>query len=182
MRSKAVASSARAGLTGAALGMAALLGATEALAQAPVTPPGPPSSLPPSSLPPSSLRPLEPVDIVTRHGVRRFKVEVADNEASREYGLMYRKSLAPDRGMLFEFDRPDIQSFWMKNNLIPLDILYIAADGKIISIAADARPQDRTPLSSRGPALGVLEIQGGLAAKLGIRPGDAVRHPFFHAR
>lgn len=172
MRSKAVGNTARACLAGAASGVVALLGAVEAEAQTPAAPPSPPSS----------LRPLEPVDIVTRHGVKHFKVEIADNEASREYGLMYRKSLAPDRGMLFEFDRADIQSFWMKNTLIPLDIIYIGTDGRIVSIAAAAHPLDPTPLSSKGPAIGVLEIEGGLAAKLGIRPGDQVRHPFFRAK
>src|SRR5262249_8408207 len=159
-------------LAGAASGMVALLGAVEAQAQAR-------QASPPS---PAPLRALEPVEIVTRHGVRRFKVEIADNEPSREYGLMFRKNLAPDRGMLFEFDRPDRQAFWMKNTLIPLDIIYIGTDGRIVSIAADARPMDRTPLYSKGPAIGVLEIGGGLAAKLGIRAGDQVRHSFFRAK
>jgi uncharacterized membrane protein (UPF0127 family) len=164
--------SARACLVGAASGMVALLGAVEAQALA--------AQAPPAS--PAPLRPLESVEIVTRHGVRRFKVEIADNEESREYGLMFRKNLAPDHGMLFEFDRPDLQAFWMKNTLIPLDIIYIGTDGRIVSIAADARPMDTTPLYSKGPAIGVLEIEGGQAAKLGIQPGDRVRHPFFHAK
>lgn len=164
--------SARAGLAGAASGVAALVGVAGVQAQVPRTP----------SAPPASLRPLESLDIVTRYGVRRFKVEIADNEASREYGLMHRKSLPPDQGMLFEFDRPEVQAFWMKNVLIPLDIIYVGADGRIVSIAADARPLDETPLLSKGPALGVLEIDGGLAAKLAIQPGDQVRHRFFHQK
>jgi uncharacterized membrane protein (UPF0127 family) len=172
MRSKAEGNSARVCLVGAASGMVALLGAVETQAQASQAP----------AAAPAPLRPLESIEIVTRHGVRRFKVEIADNEASREYGLMFRKSLAPDHGMLFEFDRPDLQAFWMKNTLIPLDIIYIGTDGRIVSIAADARPMDTTPLYSKGPAVGVLEIEGGLAAKLGIRPGDPVHHPFFHAK
>ncbi len=125
---------------------------------------------------------LENVSIITHNGVRSFSVEIADTEASREFGLMFRKDLAPDRGMLFEFDQPSVQSFWMRNTLIPLDIIYIGADGRIVSIARDARPMDETPLSSRGPAIGVLEIEGGLAAKLGIEPGDKVVHPFFHTK
>jgi uncharacterized membrane protein (UPF0127 family) len=95
---------------------------------------------------------------------------------------MFRRALAADRGMLFEFDRPDVQSFWMKNTLIPLDIIYIGADGRIVSIARNARPLDETPLYSSGPAQGVLEIEGGLSAKLGIEPGDKVEHPFFHTK
>ena len=183
MRSKAVGNAARAGLAGAASGMVALVGAVEAQAQAQVLqPPQPPQAPPAPPAPPASLRPLESVDIVTRHGVKHFKVEIADNDAAREYGLMFRKSLAPDHGMLFEFDRPDRQAFWMKNTLIPLDVIYIGTDGRILSIAADARPLDQTPLYSKGPAIGVLEIEGGLAAKLGIQPGDEVRHPFFHAK
>ena len=176
MRSKAVGNAARACLAGAASGMVALVGAVEAQARQ--------SSSRRRRLSRSlqPLRPLESVDIVTRHGVKHFKVEIADNDAAREYGLMFRKSLAPDHGMLFEFDRPDRQAFWMKNVLIPLDIIYIGTDGRIVSIAADARPLDETPLYSKGPAIGVLEIEGGLAAKLGIRPGDEVRHPFFHAK
>jgi uncharacterized membrane protein (UPF0127 family) len=172
MRSKVVGNPARAGLAGAASVIVGLLGTGQAHAQAPASPPQSPAS----------LRRLEPVDIVTHHGVKHFKVEIADSEASREYGLMFRKSLAADHGMLFEFDRPDLLSFWMKNTLIPLDIIYIGPDGHVVSIAADARPMDQTPLYSKGPAIGVLEIQGGLAAKLGIRPGDEVRHPFFHEK
>jgi uncharacterized protein len=172
MRSKAVGNSARACLAGAATGMVALVSAVEAPAQAPQTPPAPPLA----------LRPLESVDIVTRRGVKHFKVEIADNDAARQYGLMFRKSLAPDHGMLFEFNRPDRLAFWMKNVLIPLDIIYIGTNGRIVSIAADARPLDETHLYSKGPAIGVLEIEGGLAAKLGVRPGDEVRHPFFHVK
>jgi uncharacterized protein len=175
MRSKAAGNAARVCLAGAASGMVALVGAVEARAPAQVQAPAPPR-------PPSPLRPLESVDIVTRRGVKHFKVEIADNAEAREYGLMFRKSLAPDHGMLFEFDRPDRQAFWMKNTLISLDIIYIGTDGRIVSIAADARPMDETPLYSKGPAIGVLEIEGGLAAKLGIQPGDAVHHPFFHAK
>jgi uncharacterized protein len=175
MRSKAVGNAARACLAGAASGMVALVGAVEARAPAQVQAQAPPR-------PPSPLRPLESVDIVTRRGVKHFKVEIADSDAAREYGLMFRKSLAPDHGMLFEFDRADRQAFWMKNVLIPLDIIYIGTDGRIVSIAANARPLDQTPLYSKGPAIGVLEIEGGLAAKLGVRPGDEVRHPFFHEK
>lgn len=166
MRSKTVWKSERAQLAGAAtvVSVLALAGGSHAATGA------------------AHVRPPERVEIVTSKGVRSFSVEIADTDASRELGLMFRRHLAPDRGMLFEFDRPDVQSFWMKNTLIPLDIIYIGADGRIVSIARDARPLDETPLYSTGPAKGVLEIEGGLSAKLDIEPGDKVEHPFFHTK
>ncbi len=122
----------------------------------------------------------EPLGVVTHHGVRRFRVEVADTEASRERGLMYRKSLAADRGMLFDFKTPQPVAFWMKNTLIPLDMLFIAADGRIIAIARNAAPYSETPIPSGGDVLGVLEIRGGRAAETGIEPGDRVTERIFH--
>jgi uncharacterized membrane protein (UPF0127 family) len=124
----------------------------------------------------------QPLDVVSRHATHRFNVEIAADDASRELGLMCRKTMAPSHGMLFEFALPEQQIFWMKNTYLPLDIIYIGHDGRIVSIAADAKPFDETPLPSRGAADGVLEIKGGLAAKLGIRPGDQVRHPFYTRR
>ncbi|HWE46213.1 MAG TPA: DUF192 domain-containing protein [Caulobacteraceae bacterium] len=126
--------------------------------------------------------PTQKLEIETRHGVRTFDVEVASDDATRELGLMCRKSMAPSHGMLFEFPQADPQSFWMKNTYIPLDIIYIGRNGRIVSIAANAKPFDESPLSSAGPADGVLEIKGGLSAKLGIKPGDRVKHPFYTAR
>ena len=122
---------------------------------------------------------LEPVTVVSSNGEHRFMVEIADTEPERERGLMFRPSMADDRGMLFEFQDVNERSFWMHNTYIALDIIYIGRDGKIVSIARDAKPFDDTPLPSYGPARAVLEINGGLAAKLGIAPGDTVRHPFF---
>ena len=122
------------------------------------------------------------VEIHTAKGVRRFTVEIAADDASPERGLMFRKSMAKDHGMLFEFEEPAVQTFWMHNTYIPLDIIYIGADGRIVSIAANAAPFDDTPLASKGPAKAVLEIDGGLSQKLGIRPGDRVSHPFLDKR
>ncbi len=122
----------------------------------------------------------EPLEVITHHGVRRFRVEVAETEASRERGLMYRKSLAPDRGMLFDFKTPQPVAFWMKNTLIPLDMLFIAPDGRIIAIARNAVPYSDTPIPSGGDVLGVLEIRGGRAAEIGIEPGDRVAERIFH--
>jgi uncharacterized membrane protein (UPF0127 family) len=121
----------------------------------------------------------EPLEIRTRGGAHKFNVEIAADDASRELGLMCRKSMAPSHGMLFEFDVPEQQTFWMKNTFIPLDIIYVGADGRIVSIARSAKPFDETPLPSAGPAKAVLEIDGGLSRKLGIRDGDRVVHPFF---
>ena len=121
----------------------------------------------------------EPLDIATRHGVRHFEVEVADTDGSREIGLMYRKHLATNRGMLFDFKTPQDVSFWMKNTWIPLDMLFIAADGRIISIARDAIPMSEAPIPSGGATLGVLEVRGGLTARMGIQPGDLVHERIF---
>lgn len=112
-------------------------------------------------------------------GNHRFEVELALTPQDQARGLMFRDSLDPAAGMLFLYDRPQQASFWMRNTLIPLDIIFIAADGRIVNIAAEAKPLDETPLPSDGPILGVLEIGGGLAAKLGIRPGDRVVHTAF---
>ena len=109
----------------------------------------------------------------------RFNVEVVDNDATRERGLMYRRSLGPNAGMLFDFQSPRSVSFWMKNTYIPLDIIFIAPDGAILNIAERATPLSETPLPSAGPVRGVLEIAGGRAAALGVRAGDKVRHRIF---
>jgi len=122
---------------------------------------------------------VERLDVVTAKGAYHFKVEVADTFATRERGLMFRTRLAPDRGMLFDFKIAQPVSFWMRNTLIPLDIVFIAPDGRVVSIAANAVPHDETPLPSAGPALGVLELRGGRAAEIGLSPGDRVRHRIF---
>jgi uncharacterized membrane protein (UPF0127 family) len=122
----------------------------------------------------------EPLEIVTRHGVRRFTVEIADTDAARELGLMNRKALSPDRGMLFDFKSPQPVAFWMKNTLIPLDMIFIDKDGQIISIAANATPLSEKPIPSGGDVLGVLEIGGGRAGKDGVRVGDRVLARMFH--
>lgn len=87
---------------------------------------------------------------------------------------MFRRSLGPDRGMIFPFAAPEQATFWMKDTLIPLDLIFIRADGSIANIAAKARPMDETLLPSEGMVDAVLELAGGRAAELGIRPGDRV--------
>jgi uncharacterized membrane protein (UPF0127 family) len=124
-------------------------------------------------------RPLEPLTIITASGEHRFMVEIADDDAERERGLMERPPLADDRGMLFQF--PDVaeRGFWMRNTPSPLDIIYLDPRGRIVSIAKNARPNDDTVLPSNGPASGVLEVRAGRADEIGAKAGDRVRHPFF---
>jgi hypothetical protein len=122
---------------------------------------------------------LEPLQAVTGSGPITFQVEIADNDAEREYGLMCRTAVAPDRGMLFEFEAERNQAFWMHNTLVPLDIIYLGADGHVVSIGRNARPLDDSPIPSGAPAIGVLELAGGRAAEIGLLPGDKIVHPFF---
>lgn len=109
----------------------------------------------------------------------KFDVELALNDAERSRGLMFREKLGPYEGMLFDFHREAPVSFWMKNTLIPLDMIFIAADGTIRSIHANAVPHSTETIPSQFPVRGVLEINGGSAKLLGIKPGDKVKHPIF---
>jgi uncharacterized protein len=110
-------------------------------------------------------------------GQARFSVEVADDVAERAQGLMFRKAMAAGSGMLFVYDRPQDVAFWMKNTLIPLDMLFISGDGTVARIKAMAAPGDETPIPGGGDIQFVLEINGGLAARLGLQPGAVMRHP-----
>jgi uncharacterized membrane protein (UPF0127 family) len=103
-----------------------------------------------------------------------FRVELARTPAEHEVGLMFRKNLEPDAGMLFLFDRPSLQTFWMKNTLIPLDMIFISADRQIVGIVANAEPQTLTARRVDEVSQYVLEIGGGLAAARGIRTGQRV--------
>ena len=143
----------------------------------------PRSSSPQTCTGQAELLPLRPLTVITRRGRFDFQVEVANSEQEREFGLMCRRALAPDRGMLFDFvqERRDV-AFWMRNTLIPLDIIYIRADGQVRSIARNARPLDETPLPAGGSTLGVLELAGGRAAEIGLQPGDRVEFPIFRKR
>ena len=105
----------------------------------------------------------------------RFVVEVAASAAEQQRGMMYRQSLAPNRGMIFPFAEPVMASFWMKNTLIPLDLIFIRADGTIANIGANAVPMSTDLVAAEAPVTTVLEIAGGRAAMLGIRAGDRVR-------
>jgi uncharacterized membrane protein (UPF0127 family) len=124
--------------------------------------------------------PIAPLAVVTAKGTFHFQVEVAATDATRERGLMFRKSLGPDQGMLFDFKSPQEVAFWMKNTLIPLDMLFVAADGHIVSIARQAPPLSEAPIPSGGKVLGVIELRGGRADEIGAEPGDRVESAIFH--
>ena len=128
---------------------------------------------------PNGKLPVTTVVIDSGHGPVKFQAELAADPASQEKGLMFRKSLAPDAGMLFDFHTPDFQTFWMKNTVLPLDMIFIRSDGTISSIAPNATPYSETPIPSYEPVRAVLEINGGRAAQLGIFPGDLVHAAIF---
>ena len=103
-----------------------------------------------------------------------FRVEVAATPAQQERGLMFRTAMGPDEGMIFPYSPPQGVAFWMKNTVIPLDIIFIGADHRVINIAANATPYSEATLPSNAPAIGVLELNGGRAAQLGIVPGSRI--------
>jgi uncharacterized membrane protein (UPF0127 family) len=109
-------------------------------------------------------------------GKHPFIVEVARTGEQQQRGLMFRRSLAPDRGMIFPYAPPQDVAFWMRNTLIPLDMIFIRADGSIARIAT-AKPLDETPVPSGEPVAAVLEIAGGRAAELKVKAGDKVSWP-----
>jgi uncharacterized membrane protein (UPF0127 family) len=113
----------------------------------------------------------------TSKGDFPFTVEVADTEASRERGLMFRTSLAPDAGMLFDYHHEQQASFWMQNTLIPLDMIFISADGIVKTIHVNAQPRDTTSIPSGVPIRFVMEIPGGRSEEIGLKVGDRFEHP-----
>jgi uncharacterized membrane protein (UPF0127 family) len=125
---------------------------------------------------------FEPLTIVSGSARHAFQVEVMREDADRAQGLMYRRSIAPDRGMLFDFNRVEPVSMWMKNTYISLDMLFIRPDGTIARIAVDTEPLSTRTISSGEPVAGVLEVAAGTAARLGIKAGDRVEHPMFRKR
>ncbi|MGN6500522.1 MAG: DUF192 domain-containing protein [Tsuneonella sp.] len=134
---------------------------------------GPTPAASPAVHPVSGLRVI-PLTVARQNGRHTFRVEVASSEEEQAKGLMFRTQLGPDEGMIFPRNPPDYASFWMKNTPLPLDIIFIGVDGKINNIAANTTPYSLAPVSSEGLAKGVLEINGGRAAQLGIAAGDTV--------
>jgi uncharacterized membrane protein (UPF0127 family) len=117
------------------------------------------------------------VDLRDADSELRFRVEVVDDAAERARGLMFRDSLPRFSGMLFVYEAPQPVAFWMRNTLIPLDMLFFDAEGRLVSIKHDAQPLDETPVPGGEAIRYVLEINGGLAAELGIELDAELRHP-----
>jgi uncharacterized membrane protein (UPF0127 family) len=132
-----------------------------------------PAATAPAKHPVSGLDVI-PLTITQNGKAHSFRVEVAATMEQQEKGLMFRTAMGPDEGMLFPSDRPAARSFWMKNTVIPLDIVFIGPDHLISNIAANAVPYSLDPIPSSGPAIAVLELNGGRAAQLGIMPGARV--------
>ncbi len=122
---------------------------------------------------PSGLA-LVPLQIHSGGRVHDFTVEVARTSDEQSRGLMYRESLGASEGMIFPFPSPRMASFWMRNTLIPLDLIFIRSDGTIANIAANAVPHSEASIPSVEPVTAVLELRGGRAAELGLAPGDRV--------
>lgn len=125
---------------------------------------------------------VQPLEIATKSGVHVFSVEMATTEDEKQTGLMWRKELPDGKGMLFDFSPEQQISMWMKNTYIPLDMIFIRADGRILRIAENTEPLSTKIISSGGLAKGVLEVIAGTAQKYGIQPGDRVAHPLFGKR
>ncbi len=120
-----------------------------------------------------------PLTIETADGMHEFMVEEAKTLDQQARGMMFRESMDGDSGMIFEFDEPKVATIWMKNTSIPLDILFVRSNGKILKIEHSHRPYTLRSASSEAVVAGVVELKGGEAKARGIRPGDTVKHPFF---
>lgn len=114
-----------------------------------------------------------PLSVTTEKGRHDFQVEVAASPAEQQKGLMFRTAMGPDEGMIFPNNPPQARSFWMRNTVIPLDIIYIGPDRRVLNIV-HGEPYSTESLPSAGPVINVLELNAGRSAELGIKPGDAV--------
>jgi uncharacterized membrane protein (UPF0127 family) len=129
---------------------------------------------------PQPRLPEEPLVIVTRDGKRHeFRVEMAIQPDHQTVGLMFRDRVGPEEGMLFDWGAPRESSMWMRNTIIPLDMIFIAADGRIHRIAERTVPYSLAPVDSRGPVRATLELAAGTAERLGLRVGDRVLQRIF---
>lgn len=117
-----------------------------------------------------------PLRLITARQSHRLRVEVAASPREQQIGMMFRTQLPRGKGMLFPFESPRNLTFWMENTVIPLDLVFISPAGRVINVAANAKPFSRDLLPSEGPAIAVLEIAGGEAARMGLRPGDRVEY------
>jgi uncharacterized membrane protein (UPF0127 family) len=117
-----------------------------------------------------------PIVIIAEINKKSLKLELAATNRARQKGLMHRKQLAPLDGMLFQFPTTDNHSFWMKNTLIPLDMIFVDASHRIVYIAANTTPHSLTPIASGQPVTTIIEIEGGRSARDGITVGDKVNY------
>lgn len=132
--------------------------------------------------PPARAQELEKLEFATRSGVHAFSVEVMRTPDQQARGLMFRRYMPDDRGMLFTFGRDEPVFMWMKNTYIPLDMVFIDRKGVVASIAADTEPFSERTIASGPPVWGVVELNAGAAARMGLAVGDKVRHPFFDGK
>ena len=123
--------------------------------------------------------PTGELTIVSASGPHKFKVEIAATPGQMQQGLMFRSSLAADAGMLFDYGHPMPAMMWMKNTLIPLDMLFVDSQGRIVNIRERAVPGSLDTIAAAAPVRATIELNGGTAARLGIKPGDRVLHPIF---
>ena len=125
---------------------------------------------------------MEQIELETASGVKVVQAEIARTPDQQAKGLMFRTTLADDRGMLFPHNPPREVTMWMRNTYISLDMVFIRADGVVHRIAARTDPLSEKVISSQGDVAAVLELAGGAAERLGLKPGDKVRHSFFTAK
>ena len=120
-----------------------------------------------------------PLTVVSKDSKHVFQIERAITLDQQARGMMFRETMDPDSGMLFEFDEPKIATIWMKNTPLPLDIIFVRSNGKILKIEHMAQPYKLRSASSEAIVAAVLELQGGRSKELGIMPGDLIQHEFF---
>jgi uncharacterized membrane protein (UPF0127 family) len=127
----------------------------------------------------AQVQTLEKLTIVTASGAHEFSVEVMRTPAELERGLMYRRFLPPERGMLFDFKTEKPVMMWMKNTYLPLDMVFIGKSGRVVGLAENTEPFSEKIIPSGAPSYAVLEINAGVAAKIGLKIGDEVQNPMF---
>jgi len=128
---------------------------------------------------PLDFGPTEALTIISGDAKHQFNVEIADTSEERARGYMYRDVIGPTDGMLFEFERVEMAGIYMKNTSVFLDILFVRPNGRILKIEHSAKPYSLRTMTSEAPVAAVLEIAGGQAHSLGIKPGDRIEHEFF---
>jgi uncharacterized protein len=121
----------------------------------------------------------EQIAAETPTGTHRFTVWIADDDRSRARGLMFVRELPADHGMLFLFGKPRFVSFWMKDTPLPLDLVFIDAEGMVVNVAAEATPHSLEPIESEAPVTAVLELAGGTAGRIKLSRGSRIRDPFY---